>query len=107
MNHFTNKRGYNGIRADRTWHFKASRPPGDRAFGAYFTTLPPDTPRLAVRLGIPKEKLEFLFSFVEAGDLKPIPGDRGKWIFFSDRDYFVEEARQVYSGESPDHDRGH
>jgi hypothetical protein len=100
MNHFTDQKGYNGIRASVTWHFKASQPPGDHPFGAYFTTLPPTTPKLAKRLGIPRAKLEYLFSFEDVGDLHPIEGDRGRWIFYSAQDYDVEKARQHYCGRS-------
>ena len=104
MNHFSDKEGYNGIVATSTWRFRASQPPGDHPFGAYFTTLAPDTPNLAKRLGIPKRKLEYLFSFEDRGDLRPLQNKRGRlnkrgrWIFYSPQDYYVEEERQVYSG---------
>lgn len=76
------------------WRFQASHPPGDHPFGAYFTTLPPGTPKLAQRLRIPTSKLEFVFTFTDADDLTPLRGDRGKWIFFSPTDYFVDRDRQ-------------
>jgi hypothetical protein len=100
MNHFTNKKGYNGVRATPIWRFKAHQPPGNHPYGAYFTTLPPGTPRLATRLGIPKEKLEYVFTFDDVGDLRPLEGDRGEWIMWSPRDYDVVRERQVYSGEA-------
>jgi len=100
MNHFTNKRGYNAIRAASPWHFRAAKPPGDHEFGAYFTTLAPETPYLALRLGIPKTKTEFLFSFIDRGDLRPMDNDRGDFIFYSSHDYDVEENRQRYNGRS-------
>ena len=99
MNHYTNKTGYNSIRAASPWHFRASQPPGDHPFGAYFTTLPPDHPKLARKLRIPKAKCEYLFSFVDLGDLLRLDGDRGDWIFYAPQDYDVEKVRQTYSGE--------
>src|SRR5262249_47746018 len=98
MNHFTNRDGYNGIRASSPWRFRANQPPGDHPFGAFFTTLPAGTPNLAKRLGIPKRKLEYLFSFDDQGDLKQLPGDRGEWIYYSSQDYFVEQDRQRFCG---------
>ena len=99
MNHFTDKAGYNGIRAGKDWLFRAAQPPGDRPFGAYFTTLPPETRRLSTRLRIPKRKLEYVFCFVDVGDLVSLDGDRGDYIFYSKVDYAVEPARQQYKGE--------
>ena len=66
--------------------------------GAYFTTLLPDTPNLAVRLQIPKRKLEFLFSFVDRNDLIALDNDRGEWIFYSKKDYHVVRERRIYHG---------
>jgi hypothetical protein len=100
MNHFTDQDGYNGIRAGSPWCFRAGQPPGNHPFGAYFTTLPPGTPNLAKRLGIPKSKLEYVFMFSDRGDLQPLPGGRGEWIFYSPEDYFVAADRQTYSGKA-------
>src|SRR5437660_1245920 len=102
MNHYTDQDGYNAIRASSPWRFRASQPPDPKShpFGAYFTTLPPDTPNLAIRLRIPKRKLEYLFSFVDGGDLIPLDGDRGEWIFYSREDYYVEKDRQLYHGKA-------
>jgi hypothetical protein len=94
MHHYSDKDGYNAIGATSPWQFRASQPPGDHPFGAYFTTLPPGTPKLAVRLRIPKSKLEYVFTFIDVGDLTPLRGDRGEWIFYSLTDYFVDEPRQ-------------
>ncbi|XXY18785.1 hypothetical protein WME88_03925 [Sorangium sp. So ce216] len=69
------------------WCFKASDPPADHPKGAYFTTLSPQAPNLAVRLRIPREKLEFMVKFHDAGDLKPLDGGRGTYIFHSPGDY--------------------
>ena len=104
LNHFTNLQGYHGIRAAPTWRFRASQPPDPRhhPFGAYFTTLAPDTLKLAKRLGIPKSKIEYLFSFADLGDLRRVDSDRGEWIFYSPTDYDVtrESLRQEYHGKA-------
>jgi hypothetical protein len=104
VNHFTDRKGYNGIRATSDWRFKASQPPNPAShpLGAYFTTLPPDTKNLTIRLRIPRAKTEFLFSFADAGDLAPLDGDRGEFIFYSSVDYVVVQDRQVFHGRSDD-----
>jgi hypothetical protein len=94
MLHYTNKVSWNSIRSQVNWTFKTHKPPGVHPAAAYFTTLPPDARNLASRLGIPATKVEYVFCFRDAGDLKPIPGDRGKFILFSDTDYIVFEERQ-------------
>lgn len=67
--HFTDRQGYNGIRAEVDWCFKASPPPPpDHPRGAYFTTLSPRTANLAKRLRIPREKLEYVFAFLDNAD---------------------------------------
>ena len=99
--HFTDKSGYNAIRATTDWRFKASQPPPEtHPFGAYFTTLPPDTPKLAKKLLIARSKIECVFSFEDAGDLTALRGGRGQFIFFSETDYIVEAKRQRFSGEA-------
>jgi hypothetical protein len=110
--HFTDRDGYNGIRAAVNWRFKASQPPPrDHPVGAYFTTLPPGTRRLAYRLRIPAAKTGFVFAFGDAGDLRPLAGGRGATIFYSPEDYEVTPDRQIDSGEADQvrlrmHDRG-
>lgn len=79
--HYTNVDGFNGIRAAKVWRFHASQPPGDHPKGAYFTDLDERTPRLALKLRIPREKLKYVFAFQDAADLKPLPGGRGQYIF--------------------------
>lgn len=106
MNHYTNKKGYNGISARVSWRFRASQPPGDRPFGAYFTTLEPDARHLASRLGIPKEKTEYVFSFADNQDLIAVRGGRGDFIFYSPADYEVAEQRQEYVGETSSWESG-
>ncbi|MBL8796871.1 MAG: hypothetical protein JNM56_23420 [Planctomycetia bacterium] len=98
MNHYTDQAGYHGIRAQSVWLFRAAQPPGNHPFGAYFTTLPRTTRNLAQRLRIPKSKTRFVFEFTDAGDLLPLPGGRGDYVFYFPRDYDVTESRQQYHG---------
>src|SRR5947209_8486976 len=53
MHHYTNRNGFNAIRAAHPWHFKARKPRGGNPVGAYITDLPRRTPKLAKRLRIP------------------------------------------------------
>jgi hypothetical protein len=92
--HYTDAAGFKAIVSQKEWLFRASRPPGGHPRGAYFTTKSPDTPNLATRLGIPAEKTAHYFSFEDRGDLTPLPGGRGAYVFFSIVDYRVEYQRQ-------------
>jgi len=96
--HYTDDDGHKAISSQPVWHFKAAQPPGDHPFGAYFTTLRPETAKLALRLRIPKSKLEFAFCFQDAGDLVRLRGGRGRYISYSPEDYAVAEDRQVATG---------
>jgi hypothetical protein len=98
QHHYTDRVGYNGIVALSPWRFRAGQPPGPHPFGAYFTTLPPGTKKLAKRLQIPRTKIEFAFIFLDQSDLVPLRGRRGPFIFFSPHDYEVDAPRQVYGG---------
>jgi len=98
VNHFTDKPGYNGIGSQVTWHFVASRPPGNHPKGAYFTTLNSSEPNLAEKLRISREKIAFVFQFQDAGDLQSLRGGRGRYIFYSEEDYEVEQERQQFKG---------
>ena len=98
MNHFTDKPGYDTVSSQPVWCFRASQPPGRHPIGAYFTTLGPEAPNLAVRLRIPREKVAFVFQFVDAGDLAPLRGGRGAYIFYSPTDYIVVQERQRHRG---------
>ncbi len=98
MYHYTNKKGFNSIRSSPTWRFIATKPPGEHPVGAYFTNLPCDTPRLATRLRIPRDKISFLFEVEDDETLISIPGGRGKYIFYSTDDYLVEKPQQVGHG---------
>lgn len=101
--HFTDASGFKAIGSQPDWFFKASQPPGNHPFGAYFTTLGPDTINLAKRLRIPREKLAFVFCFDDASDLLPLPGGRGTFIVYSPTDYLITAAsgRQHTSGPTP------
>src|SRR5437868_14955134 len=99
MNHYTNKKGYNAIQAVSPWCFRARRQRiRSKPFGAYFTTLLPSAPNFVRRVRLPKAKREYRFSFTDVGDLLPIPGPRGKDVFYSPHDYYVAQPRQLYSG---------
>ena len=98
MLHYTDKASWNAIRSQVDWTFKAHKPPGPHPSACYFTTLPPDTPKLAIRLRIPVTKAAYVFCFVDAGDLTPLPGDRGDYIFFFEGDYVVAKDRQQDCG---------
>lgn len=99
IHHFTDKSGYNGIRATREWCFKARQPPADHPVGSYFTTLGPETKNLALRLRVPRSKIEHAFVFTDGGDLLPLRGHRGDFILYSPVDYVVAESRRIASGE--------
>lgn len=96
--HYTNTAGYHSIRSQVDWRFVAAQPPGRHPFGAYFTTLGRNTNNLAQRLRIPKSKIAYFFQFTDLGDLTPLPGGRGQFIFYSPTDYDVDEARQSDHG---------
>src|SRR5271157_3391916 len=98
MHHYTNRKGHNAIRATQPWRFKAQKPPGRHPVGAYFTNYPRGTPKLAKRLRIPRAKLTYVFVFVDAGDLTPLVGRRGRRVFYSPQDDEVVASRQVFEG---------
>jgi hypothetical protein len=100
MYHYTDKSGYNRIKAEVDWRFKAHRPrprDSDHPFGVYFTPLPPGTRHLSRRLSVPKRKLLYILAFEDAGDLTPLRGRRREQIFYSTTDYVVVRARQRHS----------
>lgn len=104
MYHYTDRAGYNGIRAGIDWRFKASQPtPRDHPFGAYFTPLGPGTPRAKLRMiFVPNRKREFVFVFEDIGDLIPLRGGRGEIVVYSPDNYLVARSRQIDHGPSPD-----
>jgi hypothetical protein len=104
MFHYTDKEGWNAIRSQTTWRFKANQPKDpDRPKGAYFTDIEPSALNLRTlykRLRIPKAKQESVFWFIGADRLSQLNDGRGrdKRIFFSPVDYEVVEERQRYAG---------
>jgi hypothetical protein len=102
--HYTDEVGYKAISSQVEWYFKASSPPGRHPRGAFFTVVSPDSPKLAKSLRIPRRKLEYLFCFADAGDLRPIDGDRGirGYSLYHPDDYVVARKRQVFHGRTAD-----
>jgi hypothetical protein len=98
MLHYTDDAGYKAISSQVDWTFKASQPPGDRPFGAYFTTLRPEAHRFSARTRIPRGKQAFVFGFDGQDGLEPVDGGKGAYIFWSRVDYLVVKARQEYHG---------
>jgi hypothetical protein len=96
--HYTDLAGYNAIRAQPVWVFKANQPPGGRPFGSYFTPLDPSEEDLAGQLGISSAKTEYVFCFTDTGDLKHLRGGRGKYVLYSPSDYRVAKSRQIAAG---------
>jgi len=98
--HYTDKDGFNGVRsAFPDWLFVASEPPPvGHPFGAYFTNLLPSNKQLAKKLRIPAVKTEYCYEFLDSGDLVPLHGNRGEYIFYSPEDYRVRTERQRYNG---------
>jgi hypothetical protein len=101
MLHYTNSDGYKAIGSSPDWLFRAAQPPGDpkaHPVGAYFTDLPENDPMLARKLRIPRAKIHYVFEFVDQGDLRPLPGGRGRNVFYSRVDYEVRREWQLRSG---------
>ncbi len=96
MFHYTDGKGFKSIGSQPTWKFRARRQRkyADMPHGAYFTTLPPDTPRLCARIRISREKRDYVFQFAGAGGLEMVNDDRG-YIYYSKVDYLVEKSRQI------------
>lgn len=98
--HYTDKEGWNAIRSQPTWRFKASQPQDpDRPKGAYFTDIEPSETNLRTlhkRIRVPKAKQEYVFWFVGHDGLTQLNHGHGrdKRIFFTPVDYEVDEARQ-------------
>ena len=105
MYHYTTVDGYKAISSQPDWLFRAAKPLGPHPAGAYFTPLPPTTPRLCTKLLIPRRKVEYVFEFSGDDGLRPIEGDRGLHAVFSPTDYHVTRAggRQAYAGPSDAH----
>ena len=101
MNHFTDKAGFDSIRSQPTWLFKAEQPRSpNNPVGAYFTTHEPNEPNLSKKIFVPVVKLAFVFKFNPPTQLVPLPGGRGrlKAIFYSAVDYPVDRRHQLETG---------
>ena len=98
MNHFTNKKRWNAIRAASPWLFKARKQRGGRPKGAYFTTLDVKHPNFFKIARVPVHKQHYVFQFLDMGDLTPRRGPLGKYVFYSPKDYRVVKSRQQYEG---------
>jgi hypothetical protein len=100
--HYTDKAGWNAIRSQTVWRFKAAQPADpDRPAGAYFTDIEPTEVNLRTlhkRIRVPKSKQEYVFWFVGDQGLIQVNAGRGrdKRIFVSPVDYDVEQERQKY-----------
>jgi hypothetical protein len=98
--HYTDCDGWNGIRSQMNWLFRANTPPG-HLFGAYFTPCPPNTQNLHRKLGnpYPKAKREYAFAFHGREGLVPAVelGGRAAHVWRSPVDYRVERPRQQYA----------
>lgn len=96
--HYTNAKGYNGIRG-KVWRFQANRQrPADKPYGAYFTFLRPTDPNFVKRLRLPKRKREFVFAFTGHEKLLRLPGSGGNYVLYSPIDYLVQKPRQQFAG---------
>lgn len=106
MFHYTDRSGWNAIRSQPTWRFRASQPRDpDRPRGAYFTDFEPSPENLRVlhqKLRVPVLKREFVFQFRGTQGLVQLNGGTGrdKRIFFSEDDYLVVDERQAYAGQT-------
>jgi len=103
MFHYSDATGFKAIVSQPVWTFVAVQPPGGHPFGAYFTTLTPKKSKLAQRHRIPKAKLEYVLEFADNGDLLPLPGGRGEYVFYNPDNYAVEKSRQRFAGRTVDY----
>jgi hypothetical protein len=98
--HYTDQSGWNAIRSQKDWTFKAFQPPGNRPFGAYFTTLRIDSPKFSKKTRIPVEKQQYVFAFVGTDGLEERDDGKRPYILVSPTDYLVVESRQRYADRS-------
>jgi hypothetical protein len=98
--HYTDVDGWNGIRSQPVWRFKASKPKDPaRPVGAYFTDIEPTATNLRTlhkKIRVPKVKQAYVFWFLGTDGLSQLNGGRGRdrRIFFSPVDYNVMKDRQ-------------
>ena len=80
--HYTDKDGWNSIRSQPIWRFKASQPKDpDRPVGAYFTDIEPSEKNLRTlykKIRVPKLKQEYVFWFSGTDGLSQLNGGRGR-----------------------------
>src|SRR5262245_24379670 len=103
MNHFTDKSGFDAIRSQEAWTFRAEQPRAQHhPVGAYFTTYDENEPNPSKKIFVPVAKLAYRFSFSPPTALKPLPGGRGRLrkIFYSPVDYVVLKEHQLLVGET-------
>jgi hypothetical protein len=106
--HYSDKEGWNAIRSQREWNFKASQPKDpSRPNGAYFTDIEPTASNLRTlhkRIRVPKVKQEYVFWFCGTDGLCQLNDGRGRdrRIFFSPTSYQVASEKQKRDGLSVD-----
>ncbi len=106
--HHSDRTGWNAVRAQKAWCFKANQPKhSSRPVGAYFTDIEPTEANLRTlykRIRVPKVKQHYVFWFLDIVGLEQLNGGRGRdrHIFVSRVDYNVDESRQKYAGETAD-----
>ena len=104
MFHYTDRDGWNSIRSQVTWRFKAGKPKAaDRPAGAYFTDIEPSAVNLRVlykKIRVPREKQEYVFWFDGNEGLTQLNDGMGrdKRIYYSPVDYLVGPDRQRHDG---------
>jgi hypothetical protein len=102
--HYTDKAGWNAIRALPIWRFKVSKPEDPkRPLGVYFTDIEPTEANLRTlykRIRVPKVKQAYVFWFVKTTGLQQLHDGTGRdrHIFFSAVDYEVVADRQRFAG---------
>jgi len=104
--HYTDKDGWNAVRAQQTWRFKVSQPKDpSRPAGVYFTDIEPTEANLRVlhkKLRVPKIKQEYIFWFTKTEGLVQLHDGLGRdrHIFFSEVDFDIEPPHQKYQGKT-------
>src|SRR5438045_1563645 len=80
--HYTDKTGWNAIRSQPVWRFKAAQPHDPaRPLGAYFTDIEPtkaNVRTLYKRIRIPKVKQAYVFWFIGDAGLTQLNAGRGR-----------------------------
>jgi hypothetical protein len=101
---YTNKDGWNAVRSQPTWRFKASQPKDpDRPMGAYFTDMEPTATNIRLihkHIRVPRSKQQYIFWFIGTEGLFQLNEGRGRdrRILFSRVDYSVTTDRQWHGG---------